>query len=167
MRLMIVGTVAFAAGLGGATAIAVKQSHRAAPDSAARVTAVADSAREEAVQPQDSTAGVARDTSTRTSVKPRPTVPAKPAVAQPPVAAAPRPGQPRFRVLSQILVNLKPAEAARILSHLSDDEVAGILESLGPRPAATLLAALPSERAAAMSRRLLAARPDSGVRTAP
>jgi len=167
MRLMVIGIVAFTAGLGGATAIAVKRSERAAPDPAARVTAVADSARKQAAQPQDSTAGITRDTTALTSIKPRVTAPAKPAVGGPPVAAAAHPGQPRFRVLSQILVNLKPAEAARILSHLSDNEVAGILESLGPRSAAALLAALPPERAAVMSRRLLAARPDSGVGRAP
>ena len=57
--------------------------------------------------------------------------------------------------VAKILVNMKPAEAAAILSHLGDAQVEGVLRSVGPRQAATLLAAMPTERAAQLSRRLL------------
>lgn len=60
-----------------------------------------------------------------------------------------------FKQLAKILVNMKPAEAARVIHGLSDDNVHGLLLAMGPRQAASLLAELPPERAAALGIRLL------------
>jgi flagellar motility protein MotE (MotC chaperone) len=60
-----------------------------------------------------------------------------------------------YRRIARILITMKPAEAAGIMSHLTDDQVEGIVRAVGVRQAATLLAQLPTARAAALSRRLI------------
>lgn len=52
-------------------------------------------------------------------------------------------------------MNMKPVEAARIIGYLNDMQVEGLLRSMSPRNAASVLSQLPSDRAAALSRRLL------------
>lgn len=49
---------------------------------------------------------------------------------------------------------MRPQEAARILSDLTDEEVALLLADMDPRTAASILAALPTEKATVVSRRL-------------
>src|SRR5205814_1732319 len=65
-----------------------------------------------------------------------------------------------FTQVSKILTNMKPAEAAKIMSFLSDDQVEGIVRAIGVRQAALMLAHLPTERAAALSRRLMHPNPE-------
>ena len=67
------------------------------------------------------------------------------------------------RAVSKILSTMKPADAAKIMNHLSDDQVEGILRASGVRQAGVLMAQLPPERAATMSRRFIT-RPQGAVR---
>jgi flagellar motility protein MotE (MotC chaperone) len=60
-----------------------------------------------------------------------------------------------YKQVGSILLNMKPVEAAKIVSYLNDDQVEGLLRSMSPRQAAGVLGQLPAERAAALSRRLL------------
>lgn len=62
-----------------------------------------------------------------------------------------------YKQLARIFSNMKTTDAAKVLAYMSDEEVQGVLQQLGVRPAAGLLAALPKERAAVLSRRMLAA----------
>lgn len=64
--------------------------------------------------------------------------------------------------MTGIFSNMKPAEAARILALLSDDQAADILRQFEPRQAAGILTQLPADRAAAVSRRLLLSHMVSG-----
>ncbi|MGI9625277.1 MAG: magnesium transporter MgtE N-terminal domain-containing protein [Longimicrobiales bacterium] len=57
--------------------------------------------------------------------------------------------------LSKIFSEMKPAEAADVLTHLSDGEIERILLGIRERDAAAILAQLDPERAAAVSRRVL------------
>ncbi len=87
--------------------------------------------------------------------------PLEPSPARVPFAAtAAAPEPENFTQVSKILSSMKPAEAAKILVYLSDDQVEGILRSLGVRQAAQMLTQLPTERAAALSRRLLHSNPE-------
>lgn len=66
------------------------------------------------------------------------------------------------RQVARILSQMEPADAARLVELLGDDEVEKILRSLGAKSAALLLAHLEPQRATALTRRLLgtgAARP--------
>ena len=66
------------------------------------------------------------------------------------------------RQVARILSQMKPADAARLVELLGDDEAEKILRSLGAKPAALLLAHIEPQRATALTRRLLgtgAARP--------
>ena len=60
-----------------------------------------------------------------------------------------------YKQVGSILLNMKPAEAARIVSYLNDDQVEGLLRSMSPRQAAGVLGQLAPERGAVLSRRLL------------
>jgi Mg/Co/Ni transporter MgtE len=60
-----------------------------------------------------------------------------------------------YKQVGSILLNMKPAEAARIMSYLNDDQVEGLLRSMSPRQAAGVLGQLAPERGAVLSRRLL------------
>jgi hypothetical protein len=66
-------------------------------------------------------------------------------------------GPAEFKQLAKILANMKPAEAAGILGHLTDEQVASVFGSMNPRAAALVLAEIPPERGAAVGR-ILAAR---------
>lgn len=58
--------------------------------------------------------------------------------------------------LGKILTSMKPADAAKIVEHMSDEQVEEIVRTLPVKVTAALLSKLPVERAAALSRRLLA-----------
>jgi hypothetical protein len=60
-----------------------------------------------------------------------------------------------YKQVARVLSNMKPADAAKILAYLTDDQVEGVLRQLGVRQAASLMSVLPVERAAAMSRRMI------------
>jgi hypothetical protein len=66
-----------------------------------------------------------------------------------------------YKQLARIFSAMKPVEAAKVLGLLSDMEVEGILRAVGPRQAADFLTNLSKERAAALSRRLLAPAADA------
>ena len=93
---------------------------------------------------------------------------ATPATAAPPpsVRALPSPPLPSnsltaaegpagYRQVARVLSSMKPADAAKIVAYLSDDQLEGIFGQLGVRQAASLMSQLPTERAAAMSRRIM------------
>ncbi len=61
-----------------------------------------------------------------------------------------------YKQVARVLSAMKPVEAAKVLAYLSDDEVEGLLRAVGPRQAADFLTNMPKERAADLSRRLLA-----------
>ncbi len=85
------------------------------------------------------------------------TIKTAPPVAQPAVAsgtAKARDGK-ELKLLAKILTNMKPADAAKVLKDLPDEQVQRLIVAMGARSAATVLAQLPPERAAALSRRLL------------
>ena len=69
------------------------------------------------------------------------------------------PDEATFKQVGSILMNMKPAEATKIMSYLNDTQVEGLLRSMSPRNAATVLSQFPAERAAALSRRLLVPAP--------
>jgi hypothetical protein len=85
------------------------------------------------------------------TTKPAPPV-AQPALAS--GAAKAREGK-ELKLLAKILTNMKPADAAKVLKDLPDEQVQRLIVAMGARSAATVLAQLPPERAAALSRRLL------------
>lgn len=85
------------------------------------------------------------------------TVAAAPAATGPSAVTEPEPE--RYKQVGNILLNMKPAEAARVIAYLTDAQVHGLLEAMGPRQAAQILSQLPAERAAALSKRLLIAPP--------
>ena len=60
-----------------------------------------------------------------------------------------------YKGVGKLLSQMKPADAAKILVYMSDDQVEGILRGLGTRHAAVLLAQLPVKRAGKLSQRLL------------
>ncbi len=60
-----------------------------------------------------------------------------------------------YRQVARVLSSMKPADAAKIAAYLTDDQVEGILGQLGVRQAAGLLTELPTERAAALSKRIM------------
>ena len=57
---------------------------------------------------------------------------------------------------ARVLSAMKAAEAAKVMAYLSDTEVEQILRAVRPRQAADFLTNLPKERAANLSRRLMA-----------
>lgn len=72
-----------------------------------------------------------------------------------PLTHAGEPDPETYKQVGSILMNMKPAEAAKIMGYLNDTQIEGLLRSMSPRNAATVLSQLPPERAAALSRRLL------------
>lgn len=87
----------------------------------------------------------------------RPAAPAVPAPAGPARDPEPDPAAlaAAYKQVARVLAAMKPPQAAKVLSQLSDDEVEGILRAVGPRQAADFLANLSVERAGVLSRRLL------------
>lgn len=65
------------------------------------------------------------------------------------------PQDPPEKQVGRILAQMKPADAAGILTFLGDEEVARILCHLGVRQAAALLEQIPAERAATLTRNAL------------
>jgi hypothetical protein len=181
MKPVIFGVLAFVIGLGGSTGVMVlttpvrltaadslaiakadstraKHPAEAAPvaHEAVREAAPAAAAHESsAVAPATPEATHAAAASTEGS-------PAPVVTHVPPAAAAVRdprapnlPDADSYKQVGSILLNMKPAEAAKIVSYLNDDQVEGLLRSMSPRQAAGVFGQLPPERAAALSRRLL------------
>lgn len=60
-----------------------------------------------------------------------------------------------LKLLARILTNMKPAEAAKVVRDLPDEQLEQLIVAMGPRQAASLLAQLPAERAANLSKLLL------------
>lgn len=166
IKIIIVGVACFVLALAGSTGVVVMTAppHVAAADS----TAVADSTLH---APGEHAAAVANEGGSdalgiddvAADPNPMQLAEAVPRSGELVVHEGSRSAAPEapadFGRVGKILVNMKPAEAAAILSHLSDPQVEGVLRSLGPRQAATMLASMPSERAAQLSKRLLVAPP--------
>jgi hypothetical protein len=176
-KAILFAVVAFALSLGGTTALLVRlappprvAAAEAAKDSSSTAKPAAagkpaDSAGHAApgsgkVRP-DSTAradSVTRPVTGPTGQQAAATTPSagpKPAVRPPvdPTAKA-----AAVKQVARVLSAMKAAEAAKVLGFLSDEEVEGILRAVGPRQAADFMTNLPKERAAALSRRLMAPR---------
>lgn len=81
--------------------------------------------------------------------------PVRPMPSMAPLTRAGEPDPETYKQVGSILMNMKPAEAAKIMGYLNDAQIEGLLRSMSPRNAATVLSQLPPERAAALSRRLL------------
>ena len=62
----------------------------------------------------------------------------------------------RAKAVAKIMASMKPKDAAAIVANLNDDELERIIRQLNAKQVASLLTALPKDRAATMSRRLLA-----------
>lgn len=87
----------------------------------------------------------------------------EPVHAMPSMAPLSRSNEPdpeTYKQVGSILLNMKPAEAAKIMGYLNDTQIEGLLRSMSPRNAATVLSQMPPERAAALSRRLLVPAPE-------
>lgn len=183
MRLVIFGVVALLLGAGGSTGVLVLRApavppgadsilaahakaageghgaeaapagHAAAAvhDSAGAVPAAGEHAVAEAAPPAEHPveAHAAAEQPRETVVRPAPADGVHEGLS------ARAPDAESYKQVGNILMNMKPAEAAKILAYLSDPQVEGLLRSMSPRNAATVLAQLPSERAAALSKRLL------------
>lgn len=179
MKPIIFGVIAFVLGLGGSTGALVftAPAHSPLADSLAIAHARKDSTAaphaEVAMVPTGSVpVPVPVTQRSDTAAAHEGTVEAAPATAEgahapavtrvPPVAEAAHAERPSnapdaesFKQVGSILLNMKPAEAAKIVSYLNDDQVEGLLRSMSPRQAAGVMGQLPAERAAALSRRLL------------
>lgn len=179
IRLVIFGVLAFVLGIGGSTGARVftAPAHSHLADSLAVAKAHADSAKghggETAVAlpsgaghvpvpvtplPDTATAHaapIAAEPAAEGGHAPEVThVPPAP-VAAPATSAHAEPDAERYKQVGSILLNMKPAEAAKVIGYLNDDQVEGLLRSMSPRQAAGVLGQLSPERAAALSRRLL------------
>ena len=183
MRFAIFGVLAFVLGLGGSTgvmvlatpvrltaadSVAVARANAArvepveatatpAPHAAPPVTAVsASTAREttSAVAHVATPGIVAASTGSAPGAIVQKVVPPAP-IAEHPIHLPGQPDAESYKQVGNILLNMKPAEAAKIVGYLNDEQVEGLLRSMAPRQAATVLGQLPPERAAALSRRLL------------
>jgi len=177
-QLMIYPVLAFLLSLGGSTAYLVK-THKPAPvaseslhpqrDATAKDSAAADSlkhamaGRDSSAKPDsiraDSGHGAARPDSMPGRAQGVQAVPATgPQIPVRPAAAAVDPAakSAAYKQVARVLSAMKPVEAAKVLAFLSDEEVEGLLRAVGPRQAADFLTNIPKERAAGLSRRLLA-----------
>lgn len=163
--------------LGGSTAFVVK-THKPAPlaadslnakkpsspkDSAAADTLKHMAEHKDSTVKKDST----RADTARTALKPDSAPGHAPAAQLAPTAVPPSPIRAAatqvdpaakaaaYKQVARVLSAMKPAEAAKVLAFLSDEEVEGLLRAVGPRQAADFLTNIPKERAAGLSRRLL------------
>lgn len=132
-----------------------------APDSLKHPAARKDSTPADTLQP----AGKPDTASIRPRAAPVPPAPAAGPViprsrpkAQAAVPVDPVAKAAAYKQVARVLSAMKPAEAAKVLAFLSDEEVEGLLRAVGPRQAADFLANIPKERAAGLSRRLLVPR---------
>jgi hypothetical protein len=134
-----------------------------APANAGDATPATEHATSEPAAPAPAPAGDAHATSaveTRAASTDGATGPVVKPVAPPAAVTAsePLPELPdaeSFKQVGSILLNMKPAEAAKIVGYLNDDQVEGLLRSMTPRQAASVLGQISPERAADLSRRLL------------
>lgn len=161
-QIIVLGLVAFVFAIGGATWFAAfllpprpaadsTAMHKAFAFVATPTAAPASIPAPDSVRPKrtDSTPGQA----------PAAKVAAKPVDS----SAAVTPGSAKN--MGKILSSMKPAQAAKILAGLPNDQVEAILRQMNPKQVAPLLAALPNDRAAALSRALLTApRPEAAPR---
>lgn len=181
MKPVIFGVLAFVLGLGGSTGVGVLTTpvRLTAADSLAIARADTTHASHPAVA---APAGHAVAAAAAPVTAARPPVVAAPASAPsttvlastqgsqtpvvahvaPPVASgapearpANTPDAETFKQVGSILLNMKPVEAAKIVTYLNDDQLEGLVRSMTPRQAAGVFGQLPPERAAALSRRLL------------
>jgi hypothetical protein len=178
MKLVLFGGVAFVLGLGGSTGVLVMRApaRPAGADSLAVAHVAPAEPAKAPAKSQPPAASAAHDTVAATHVLPDAAVhPAGPPVEAQAAAERPRetvvrprevpgvgnfppanaPDPESYKQVGNILMNMKAVEAAKILAYLSDAHVEGLLRSMSPRNAASLLSQLPSERAAALSKRLL------------
>ncbi|MGH7741449.1 MAG: hypothetical protein ACRENS_05440 [Candidatus Eiseniibacteriota bacterium] len=166
MKIVLVSVAALLIGLGGgvgvaflrapsakaAVPVAADSTSVAARDSASAPAAAADSGLAHAAH-ADSAArgGMAPDTSHAVAADPM-GLPVFPPMKNPiPDSLT----TPTYRPVARLLMNMKPADAGKVLSYLNDTQVEGILRVLGARQAAVLLSQMPAERAAQLSRRLM------------
>ena len=167
LKAILVAVGAFVLGLGGSTAVVVMRApvkvspaansptqHPAttpatqvAPDSVAPTAPVQTAPTPPA--PSTSTAAVVPAPSASQAIRPASTDSTVTAVAAALGSAA------GYRQVARVLSNMKPTDAGKIVAYLNDDQLEGILGQLGVRQAASLMAQLPTERAAAMSRRII------------
>ena len=188
MKPVIFGVLAFVLGLGGSTGVGVlttpvrltaadslaiaraDTTHAAHPaaaapvaHAAAKVAAPAPTARESSGAASAGTPSTTALASTLGSQAPTVThVPQAPEGGVHEGRPANVPDADSYKQVGSILLNMKPAEAARIVTYLNDDQLEGLVRSMTPRQAAGVFGQLPPERAAALSRRLLI--PAKGVR---
>jgi MgtE-like protein len=184
VKPVIIGAASFVLALGLSTGVAVLRHKSPAPHATAAKTP-ADSTHKRA--PADSTSkppavatnsSTAKDSSAHdstaatpaaadsahhdsTAVAVAPVIPSAAApVITPPVAtlaAHKAVDEPDYKQIAKIFANMKAADAAKVLSYMTDDEVQGVIEKLNVRQAAELMTKLPKDRVAALSRRLAAA----------
>ena len=174
MKIIMMAVGAFVLGLGGSTAAVfmtapVKPAATAAADSAATHGA--------AVQGAGAKTGVAATDSIHAASATPPLTPPQPAAessiadhgasATPANSPATLPNLSNaaslasadspagYRQVARVLSSMKPTDAAKIAAYLTDDQVEGIIGQLGVRQAASLLTQLPTERAAALSKRIM------------
>lgn len=181
MKPVIFGVLAFVLGLGGSTGVGVlttpvrltvadslaigradttRAAHptAAAPvvHAAAKIASPAPAGRE---SPEAASAGTPSTTAVASTLGSQ--APAVTHVPQAPEGGvhegrpANAPDAESYKQVGSILLNMKPAEAARIVTYLNDDQLEGLVRSMTPRQAAGVFGQLPPERAAALSRRLL------------
>lgn len=164
-KAIIFAAVAFLVSAAATTGVMVKL-HVPAPDSLAPAAVAAVAGHQDSAATDTATA-VVTDSVRHDPVTAAPAAtPPAPAPRRADTVAAARPAPPpapdpaalaaAYKQVARVLAAMKPPQAARVLSQLSDDEVEGILRAVGPRQAADFLANLSVERAGVLSRRLLA-----------
>lgn len=166
IKPIIFGLVAFLLSLGGTTFVMVKR----APPVEVATAAVKDSAAAGKGGKGTDSTHTRRDSTQRKDSTTRSDSLAKPPLGHPaPVLSGPVPAPvaskhvidpvakaAAVKQVARVLSAMKAAEAAKVLAFLSDEEVEGILRAVGPRQAADFMTNLPKERAASLSRRLMA-----------
>jgi hypothetical protein len=171
MKLPILGVIAFALGVAGATGAVVMLGPKpevppAAHDSTATKAdslVKSDSAHAKSDSAVHQVSAPAHETSETTAVtgtyapsasSVSGTPPASPAAAVLPAPGTTAPGRD-FAKLARLLSAMPAPQAAELLGFLDDNDVEGVLRALGLRQAVGIFGALPKPRAAIMSRRLL------------
>lgn len=178
MKLVIFGVIALLLGLAGGTGVAILRApkagaaadsltaHRAdstvTPHAPAPAAVPAPPPAQE-TPPASGTIDAHAAATTHAApvvVPPAATVHAAPPPASPVHAATSASAAPAAREgyaqVGSIFARMKPADVAQIATYLEDEHMDGVLRTLGARQAATLLEALPAERAARLSRRIIA-----------
>lgn len=157
MKLIVIGGGAFLLALGLSTYLGMQQAPADPTETVPGVAVDSAHAPAEDHAPADTVEEAASTPDHPPPAESRPPAPGPgdqtPAV---PVAVpAEVPQDPPEKQVGRILAQMKPADAAGILTFLGDDEVARILCHLGVRQAAALLEQIPAERAATLTRSAL------------